>query len=141
MNAPKRPELLTIGMYGSGIFAFFLLVALLCEGAGFGSYSINEEPVSAQEFLHQVGIFEALVGLNLLAIAVTLAGHRAWSRDLMIVFWLTMGGSAAGALRSEGDGVLFVLAVASPFLIPLGLAAWYLYGNEEAAAYYRALDG
>jgi hypothetical protein len=52
-----------------------------------------------------------------------------------------MGGSAAGALRSEGDGVLFVLAVASPFLIPLGLAVWYLYGNQEAAAYYRALDG
>jgi hypothetical protein len=136
----KRPELLKFGMYGSGILGFFLLFGLLCEVAGLGSYSINEEPVSAQEFLHQVGIFQALIALNLVAVCLTLAANVEWSRGLMLVFWITTGGCAAGFLREETDSFLAVLLTAAPFLLPLALAAWYLYWNEEAVAYYNAMD-
>jgi len=135
----KRPVLLTIGIYGSIAAAALLLFAMLSAAADMGFFKIDELEVSGSEFLSQFGIVMAVFVLLLLTIAYAIITGKAWSRDLMIVFWIGVGAwSFARALvgMRTGDGFQMDLT----WIPALAVAVWYLYFSRDATPYYRSLS-
>jgi hypothetical protein len=134
-SAARKPGALVLGQWlstlGGGLWAFSLLLAPFNAG----HFTINGETVSGPEFLRHAGFGMGLSTALLLAIAVGLWRDRAWSRPLMVLYWLswpvmtvTFGGTDAATL-------LPTLLIAALLAC---LAAWYLYGSASARAYYDA---
>jgi hypothetical protein len=146
MKSPERPALLTFGMYTSGICGACFLLALPFAAAGVGQYSINEEQVSPHDFFMQAGLLIALIGGLLVAIAFAIATRKEWSRNLIVIFWLAGALSAATPTFMEiGDtsraaALVAALFAASPSLVALAIAWWYLYRKPNVVGYYSSLE-
>jgi hypothetical protein len=135
----KRPALLNIGIYGSLAGAAVLLLVILGAVADIGSFKIDDVEVSGRDFLSRAGLMMGLFVLLLLAIAYAIATDKEWSRDLMVVFWLTVGGWAlAQAISSMHAGNGFNLDFT--WVVALAIAIWYLYFSRDAAPYFRLLQ-
>jgi len=110
------------------MFLLFLLLAPF----DIGTYSIEGETVSGPEFLRTAGWLMAIATVLCLSIAYALWRDRSWSRPLMILYWVVTGLAVLVWSRE------FNCAVVEMFIFA-ALAAWYLYGNHNAAAYYRLI--
>ncbi|MEA2488909.1 MAG: hypothetical protein QOH21_701 [Acidobacteriota bacterium] len=132
-----RPSLLSLGTIGSFAVAGMALLFLLLAPFDIGTYSIEGEAVSGPEFLRRAGIFLGLICGLCFAIGYALLRERAWSRPLMIVYWVVVaiGMVLLGWNSSNGEFSCNLLFTA----IPLPIAAWYLYRKADVVRYYDAL--
>ena len=137
-EAVPRPLLLTLGMgfcaFWSVLAAIITVTTLVSDG---GSYEINGQPVSREEFLREpIVLLFPLAILYTGAVSWALYREQPWTRPLMLAAWLTyvlvMGFAGWPGTTERIVGV--VLAI-----FPLGIASWYLYGKPNVVAYYERL--
>lgn len=133
-----RPLLLTIGLYVAPAVGGLTLLFTLSALFNAGTYSINDEPVTGMQFLLGGGLLFGLGGAASVAAAYAIWQERSWSRWAMVGFWVAQlaGGIGVGWASSGAGGAAG--AVAS-LLLPMVLAAWYLFDKENVLEYYRAL--
>ena len=137
-RAPK-PLLLVVGTYGSLFVGTIMLAFLLLAPFDLGTYSIENEEVSGPEFLRQVGFMWASLAACILAIGYALWRELSWSRPLMLAYWFLNTLAVAAVNREAPIGNLIVQSLI--FLaLTMGIAGAYLYANEAAVAYYKALQ-
>lgn len=131
------PFLLMLGRYGSSFMGGMMLLLLLLAPWDVGSYSINNEPVSGPEFLRIAGLGWGVLCIDLLAVAYALWTERWWGRWVMLGYWV-LGAAMMLALPAESTAA--AVSGALMMLMCGGVAAWYLFGNENVVRYYKALE-
>ena len=132
--APK-PGLLVVGQWISTLGGVLWTFVLLLAPFNAGQFSINGETVSGPEFLRRAGLGMGLNTVLVLAIAIGLWRNRAWSRPLMILYWLSWPLLAVSLGGGDTSTLLPALLVSALFA---SLAAWYLYGWSAPRAYFDA---
>jgi len=124
-----------LGQWGTlfvgGLFALFLVLAPF----NLGSYTIDGDAVTGPQFLRQVGLVVAFYTAVLFAIGVGLWRERAWTRPLMIVYWLALPLLVLTSADWTVGGLVldFLWSVAMA-----GIAWWYLYVRPNVVAYFEA---
>ena len=134
-----RPLLLTIGLYGAPGFGALIALSLLGALSGSGTFTLNGEVVEPSEFLAAAGVPFATLALLCFLIGYSIWKERAWSRWVIVAFWADEIALGLGLALGLGDAfsVSQALISGSP---PLVFSAWYLFGKDNVAAYYRGLE-
>ncbi|HVE79804.1 MAG TPA: hypothetical protein VNA89_13125 [Gemmatimonadaceae bacterium] len=138
-DMPPKPALLVLGQFASAFAGAVFLLGVPLAAFDVGTFTVHGQQVSGPEFLRRGGgpAFAA-TGALLLTVAVGLWRGRPWARPLMLAYWPVAGGltialAPAGA-RLEAAWTTLTFALAGGLL-----AAWYLYGRRNVAAYFGAL--
>jgi hypothetical protein len=119
-------------LFTGSVFALLLVLAPF----DLGSYSIGEKAVSGPEFLRRVGFLWGALTLTILAIGYGLWAERWWSRWLMVGYWIIL--AAGGLVIDEHAGGGSASAMTA-LVFCLAPSAWYLFGKENLARYFREL--
>ena len=139
----QMPFLMTVGMAFSALFAgscaLGLVFSLLGTLLGFGSYHINEQEVTASEFLLTGAPFLLLFGALTGAIAYGLRKERLWTRKLVIVFWLLVSAIMIGFTVGGRSSDTTLLEAILWSVIYLGTTAAYFYLKPSVVQYYNTL--
>jgi hypothetical protein len=133
-GSPPTPTLLKIGMWLAAGFGGLLWLGLFGAATGCGHFAINGEVVSGADFLSEAGLAVAILGGLLLAAAYGIWTERTWSRHAVMGYWLYQ--LLFLEMLSSGAGHRATMLGMLPFL---GGSAIYLYGADDATAYFRAL--
>jgi len=126
-------------MVVAGIIGLVSLALIVPAALDLGTYSINGETVSGRHFIGRLGMLWGLAGVLCLVIAYGLFRERAWTRPLMLVFWVVVGlGRFTTRVEIGGPGAGAVVAIAWTAFCVFTAGA-YLYGQRRVAEYYRLL--
>ena len=138
-EAVPRPTLLTLGMvfsaFWSGLALLITVTTLFSSG---GSYTINEQPVSREEFLSNpfVRLFP-LVILYMGTVAFGLYRELAWVRPLMLAVWIAY---ALGIGFLDWPGTSERVLGVGMALVLVAIAGWYLYAKQNVVAYFERIE-
>ncbi|MGH7624434.1 MAG: hypothetical protein ACREOJ_03845 [Gemmatimonadaceae bacterium] len=138
-RAPK-PLLLQLGMIGSLLFGAVVPLLLILAPFNIGAYFVDRAPATGPEFLRAEGLPSAILGGLLLAIGLGLWLEHAWTRLLMIGFWLLIVATGVVEMMTGSVTAGHGLFGHVERLIALALAGWYLYLKPNVVAYYKRLD-
>ena len=136
----ERPLLLTIGMFGSALYAIGWFTLLALAPFDLGSYHWAGQTLTGPEFLRAAGLPLGMAAFICALISVGLWRERPWTRTLMIFFWAVIDAWLVSLVvrhqpASVGTPGAVIFAAAY-----MAAAAWYLYFKPNVAAYYRALE-
>ena len=136
----ERPLLLTIGMFGSALYAIVWLVLLLLAPFDLGSYHWGGQTLTGPEFLRAAGIPLGVAALTCAAISVGLWREQPWTRTLMIFYWAVIDAWLVAEVVTHHPwniGVPGAVIFAAAYM---AAAVWYLYFKRNVAEYYASLE-
>jgi hypothetical protein len=136
----ERPLLLTIGMFGSALYAIVWLTLLVLAPFDLGAYHWGGQTFTGPEFLRAAGLPLGVAALICAAISIGLARERPWTRTLMIFFWAIIDAFLVAEVVKHHPmdvGVPGAVIFAAAYM---AAAAWYLYFKPNVVEYYRALE-
>lgn len=140
MAERRRPGFLTFiaGLYTftAGMIVLMGLMAVI----GIGTYRINGQQVSPDEFLTRAMPLFLTVGAAVGTIAYGVWRDRAWARPLLLGFVLTITVAPVIMAALTGGNVAELLPSAVVMLLFTGFLAWYLYRKSNVVAYFDADD-
>ena len=137
----EQPLLLTIGMFGSALYAIVWLVLLLLAPFDLGAYHWQGRTLTGPEFLRTAGIPLGVAALLCAAISVGLWRERPWTRTLMIFYWAVIDAwlvAEVARYHPLGLGAPGTIIFAAAYM---AAAVWYLYFKRNVAEYYARLEG
>lgn len=132
----ERPFLITLVTWGSWLMAIPMVFMMLSLVPGCpGEFSINDEPVTQEEWTARVGPFILPLGVLLLVLAVGLTKRKAWTRHVVVGLFLV---PFASLLFPASRG-LFGVGTILLSIVPLAVPLWYFYAKPNVVQYYREL--
>jgi predicted RND superfamily exporter protein len=112
------------------------LTTLLVPG---GTYTLNGEPVTREEFLtHAMPFVGLLVALSLVVV-YGLWRHKGWVPLVVMGLWTALVAFTAGMALGSESPVLSLISGILPLLVPAAVSLWVFFGYEEVVQYYRHL--
>lgn len=135
---PKRPGILTVGMWLSLIYAGWIVVWLLM-GLVTGDHLVDGLKVTAGYFYVSAALIVPLNAGLVVGAGIGLWRHAPWSRLVMALFWPAESAIvlAFGALRGQGLGEMLVNHAGTLMIAALAYA--YLYIAPESNMYFATL--
>jgi len=137
----EQPLLLTIGMFGSALYAIVWLVLLLLAPFDLGAYHWQGRTLTGPEFLRTAGIPLGVAALLCAAISVGLWRERPWTRTLMVFYWAVIDAWLVAEVAKYHPlelGAPGTIIFAAAYM---AAAVWYLYFKRNVAEYYARLEG
>jgi hypothetical protein len=139
---PPKPTLIKVLSFG---LAFWAAVGLFVFGVNAlssgGSYTINGEAVTREDFMRRVGAVMLVMPALMAFAGVTAWGlyrDRLWARPAVLGLFAAAFIGPAVAVASEPGFRESLLTGALSGALVVGAPGWYFYGKANVVAYYRA---